>query len=164
MSSERGERAEAATRERLITEVGQAIRENQTAVDAVDEAASRRLGVNRTDLRVMDIIEQNGGRMTAGAIADAAHLTTGAVTTLVDRLEKKGYLKRARDKEDRRKVLVELTPKAKKRLGEIYGPIGQQAYETLKQYSDKELKLFRDFILRGRDFLRQHTERTGSTR
>lgn len=134
------------------------IRENQTAADAVDEAAAERLGMNRTDLRVMDLTGQSGGRMTAGAIAEAAHLTTGAVTTLVDRMEKKGYLKRVRDTEDRRKVLVELTAKVKRRLGDIDGPIGERAYETLRQYSDKELRLLRDVVREGTTFLQERVQ------
>jgi DNA-binding MarR family transcriptional regulator len=79
-------------------------------------------------------------------------------------MEKRGYLKRVRDKEDRRRVVVELTARAKKRLWEIYGPIATHAYETLRRYSDKELQLFLHFVLEGEQFLERHTRRLHTTR
>src|ERR687896_1281761 len=107
-------------RSHLIDEVGQAAREYGTANDAVDAAAAERLGLNRTDMAILDILDQTGGKTTAGALAEASHLTTGAITAVVDRLEEKGYVGRARDKEDRRRVLVELTKKSRTATMELY--------------------------------------------
>ena len=91
--------------ERLV----RAVREEQVANEIVDEHVAEFLGINRTDGRCLDIVERHG-RMTAGALAEESGLTTGAVTALVDRLERAGYLQRARDTADRRKVFIELTP------------------------------------------------------
>jgi DNA-binding MarR family transcriptional regulator len=72
-------------REGLIREVAEAIRAYGSAQDLLDEAAAERLGINRTDARVLDVLERSG-QLAAGAIATESGLTTGAVTTLLDRL------------------------------------------------------------------------------
>ena len=69
------------------------------------------LGLNPTDVRCVDLLDQHG-TMTAGALAELAGLSTGAVTFLLDRLERAGFVRRVRDLEDRRRVLVELVPLA----------------------------------------------------
>jgi DNA-binding MarR family transcriptional regulator len=143
-------------RSRLIKEVGQAAREYGTANDAVDAAAAERLGINRTDIAALDILDQAGGKTTAGALAEASHLTTGAITAVVDRLEKKGYVRRARDTEDRRRVLVERTEHALKSTMEIYGPIAEAGYRNLQEYTDEQLEFIRDFTRRGTDLLTAH--------
>jgi DNA-binding MarR family transcriptional regulator len=146
-------------RRRLIDEVGQAAREYGTANDAVDAAAAERLGLNRTDMTIMDILDQAGGKATAGALAEASHLTTGAITAVVDRLEKKGYVRRAHDKEDRRRVLVELTKKSRTATMEIYGPIAEAGYRNLEQYTDNQLEFIRDVMRRATDLLTSHATR-----
>lgn len=87
----------------------EAVRSEQVAHEIADEHVTEFLGINRTDSRCLDIVERRG-RMTAGALAEESGLTTGAVTALVDRLERAGYLRRVRDTADRRKVFIELTP------------------------------------------------------
>lgn len=140
----------------LIDEVGQAARQYGTANDAVDAAAAERLGINRTDIAVMDILDQEGGQTTAGKLAEASHLTTGAITAVVDRLEKKGYVRRARDKEDRRRVLVELTEKARKKTMELYGPIAEAGYRNLEKYTDEQLGFIRDVLRSATELLSDH--------
>jgi DNA-binding MarR family transcriptional regulator len=146
-------------RKRLIDEVGQAAREYGTANDAVDAAAAERLGINRTDIAVLDILDQEGGKTTAGKLAEASHLTTGAITAVVDRLEKKGYVRRARDKEDRRRVLVELTKKSRTATMELYGPIAEAGYRNLEEYTDGQLEFIRNFTRRGTELLTAHAQR-----
>jgi DNA-binding MarR family transcriptional regulator len=149
-------------RSRLIEEVGQAAREYGTANDAVDAAAAERLGINQTDIAALDILDQAGGKTTAGALAEASHLTTGAITAVVDRLEKKGYVRRSRDTEDRRRVLVELTEDARKATMEIYGPLAEQGYRNLEEYTDEQLEFIRDFTRRGTKLLTDHAARIRS--
>src|SRR5512132_671107 len=97
------------SREKLISQLIDAIRASQRATDLVDETAANYLGINRTDARALDVIEQYGP-ITAGRLAEELRLSTGAVTTLVDRLERAGYARRLRDPGDRRRVLVEAAP------------------------------------------------------
>lgn len=91
--------------------LGDEVRAGQRATDAVDEAVTELFGVNRTDARCMDILEHHG-RMTAGQLASLSGLSTGAVTAVVDRLERAGYARRVPDPSDRRRVLLELTERA----------------------------------------------------
>jgi DNA-binding MarR family transcriptional regulator len=146
------------SRGKLIGDVAEAIRAYGSAQDLLDEAAAERLGINRTDARVLDVLERSG-RMAAGAIAEQSGLTTGAVTTLLDRLERAGYVRRIRDQQDRRRVLVEMTAKARKLALEVYGPIGAEGHRELERYSEQELQLLRDHHQRGTEFLTRHAAR-----
>jgi DNA-binding MarR family transcriptional regulator len=56
----------------------------------------QKLGINRTDLRCLNIVD-NQGPMTAGRLAELSGLTTAAVTTVLDRLERAGYARRVRN-------------------------------------------------------------------
>src|SRR5690349_9396787 len=84
--------------------------------NAFDELAADALGLSRTDLECVSIIQRRGG-LTAGELAAESGLTTGAVTGVVDRLERAGYAARAPDPADRRKVVVEVTPAFYERAG-----------------------------------------------
>jgi DNA-binding MarR family transcriptional regulator len=145
-------------REALIGELNVEIRRYQNAQDEFDDAASQRLGINRTDQRCLDILDLNG-QMTAGRLAAESGLSTGAVTTLLDRLEQKGYVRRVRDTVDRRRVLVELTDEARERAAEIWGPIAEEASEGWGSVSDEQLLFLRDFLTGSRAFLARHLAR-----
>ena len=125
-------------RKAAIQRLVQAMRALQLADDLQDQAFADFVGINRTDLRCMDIVDQRG-RMTAGELAREAGLTTGAVTALVDRMEAAGLLRRAYDPNDRRKVWVELTPDAQKLAGEVYGPLDQTGQVHLDSLSDQQI-------------------------
>lgn len=146
------------SREPAVHEASVEMRRYQTAVDRFDEVAARLLGVNRTDGRCLDILEQRGS-LTAGELARHCGLTSGAMTTLLDRLEQLGYLRRVAHPTDRRRVLVELTAKAHRRFGQIYGPVGEEGSALLAQLSDDQLALIRDVMRTGRELLERHTER-----
>jgi DNA-binding MarR family transcriptional regulator len=145
-------------RQVLLEEFTSEVRRYQNAQDEFDDAAAERLGINRTDLRCLDLIDL-AGRMTAGQLASESGLSTGAVTTLVDRLERAGYVRRVRDDVDRRRVLVELTDAARTRAGEIWAPIGQESAERMAAYSDAEVEFLLDFLKGSREFLARHLAR-----
>ena len=132
------------TKQQLMEELVLALRASQSAVDEMDEAAAKALGINRTDGRCLDIIDREGP-LTAGKLAERSGLTTAAVTAVLDRLEKAGYARRVADPADRRRVMVELTPLMRQRAGEIWGPLGEMGRETVEKYTTKELELLRDF-------------------
>jgi DNA-binding MarR family transcriptional regulator len=133
-------------------------RAHQAANDAFDEVAYQKLGINRTDGRCLDIVE-NQGPMTAGRLAELSGLTTAAVTAVLDRLERAGYARRVRDSDDRRQVIVELTPLMAKRGGQVWGPLGKDAIEEFGHMSVQDLKLVMEFFRRGRDLNQRHLER-----
>src|SRR5271167_1986065 len=95
------------TREELVQELTNEVRAGQRATDSVDDLACQLLGVNRTDGKCLDILDHYG-RMSAGELAQHSGLSTGAVTAVIDRLERAGYAQRVGDPADRRRVLVEL--------------------------------------------------------
>jgi len=123
-----------------------------------DEAAAAYLGINRTDSRCVDILDR-GGRMTAGQLATAARLTSGAVTAVLDRLEKAGLVRRVADPADRRRVLVEVTPELAARSAPIFGPMVAEGAGWIAKYSDDQLETILDFIVRNREILARHTTR-----
>jgi DNA-binding MarR family transcriptional regulator len=136
------------SRKHLIEEVALAMRALQRAVDRYDELVAARLGINRTDLRCLDLLHETG-TMSAGQLAVGSGLTTGATTRMLDRLERIGYIRRLPDRGDRRRVLVELTPRARRLASELYGSF-EAAGAGLRRYRPDQLALLRDFLEGGR--------------
>jgi DNA-binding MarR family transcriptional regulator len=151
-------------RKQLVEEVSREIAEFQSASDLVDEAASARLGINRTDLRCLGLLFVRGS-MSAGQLAQASALSPGAMTTALDRLESAGYARRVRALEDRRGILIEITEEARRRIEEIYAPIGRAGIARLESYTDEQLQLLRDFLREGRALQTEYASalRSGKT-
>ncbi|HWC25486.1 MAG TPA: MarR family transcriptional regulator [Solirubrobacteraceae bacterium] len=149
-------------RQRLLGAVLAALRADGIARDALDQAVADRLGINLTDLRCLDVLDQRG-TTTAGDLAAALGLTTGAVTTLLDRVERGGYVRRIRDAQDRRRVLVELTERCRRLTEELYGPLGEEGYALLSDYESRDLELIRDFLVASRELQLRHERRIRSS-
>jgi len=137
-------------RKELLGELFTEVRAGQNAVDAMDEAVAAYLGINRTDSRCLDIIDRHG-RMTAGELAAESGLTTGAITAVVDRMERAGYVRRTRDVGDRRRIFVELTPEAGQRTGDLYAPIERRARELVADLTEEQLEQFIRILRGGRE-------------
>jgi DNA-binding MarR family transcriptional regulator len=126
---------------------------------AFDNRAAETLGVNLTDLHCLNIVENSGG-ITAGALAAEAGLTTGAVTGVVDRLERAGYARRVPDPADRRKVKVEVTDRFYERAGEIWGPAAADWQAALaRRFTNAEVDLITEFLRASNELSRRHLER-----
>jgi DNA-binding MarR family transcriptional regulator len=132
-------------RKKLIEAIMLEARTLHAVRDGVEEAVVELLGLNRTDSRCLDILDREG-RMTAGQLADASGLTTGAVTAVLDRLERAGYAKRVRDTSDRRRVLVEVTEKTRRVGGEMFAELARTVAVELDRYSSDELELILGFV------------------
>jgi DNA-binding MarR family transcriptional regulator len=138
--------------------LGEEIRSGHRATDKVDELVAELLGVNRTDSRCLDILEQ-AGRISAGQLASSSGLSTGAVTAVVDRLERAGYARRVPDPTDRRRVLIELTERARELVWELMGrPMREAGRPLVDHYSDAELELLIEFQRRGREMQERHAQ------
>lgn len=94
------------------------------AMDLFDEQAAAQLGVNRTDLRALNLLEH--GPLSAGQIGERLHLTSGSITTLVDRLVSHGYVTRQTDPANRRRVLVLLQTDTYAAFARVYRPHGDR--------------------------------------
>jgi DNA-binding MarR family transcriptional regulator len=133
------------SRQELMDAINLEVRRAQNRSDAYDEAVAEALGINRTDQRCIDVLDQEGPT-TAGRLAELLGLTSGAITTVLDRLELAGYARRVRDEADRRRVTVELTDEARAAGWEFYEPMLRMAEELYSRYTDDELALLLDFL------------------
>jgi DNA-binding MarR family transcriptional regulator len=142
--------------------VGELISEFRAAGNqdsAFDNLAAERLGLNRTDLHCINIIENSGG-LTAGELAAEAGLTTGAVTGVIDRLERAGYARRVPDPADRRRVKLEVTPKFYARADKIWGPVAADWSTRLGgRFTAEELERVIEFLRSTSELSREHLER-----
>lgn len=138
----------------MFIELLDEVRRSQGATDRFDQAVADALGMNRTDMRCTDVLDREG-RVTAGRLAEVTGLTSGAITTVIDRLERAGFARRVQDPNDRRRVLVELTPEARERGRSYYTGHAQLAEQLYHRYSEDQLGLLRDFVRGSREFNEQ---------
>jgi DNA-binding MarR family transcriptional regulator len=151
------------SREDVLSEVAEELRLSGVTNDIADQVVADFLGLNRTDTRCLDIIERLDG-VSAGRLASEAGLSTGAVTTVLDRLERAGYARRVQDPGDRRRVLVELTPAARRELQQLYAPLTDATMRQLEGYTTDEVSLVRDFMRDNRRLNEAHAERVRARR
>ena len=142
------------TRQELIAALNQTMRDASGTGVLYSQAVAERLGINATDLECLDHIVTKGP-LTAGALAEATGLTTGAITGVVDRLERAGFAKREHDTEDRRKVLVRALPAVMKRIMPLFAPMERHALATLQTLGDDELASFLETMERMNDVSRE---------
>ncbi len=147
-------------RDALVAELGAAVRANQAAVDAFDEATAAHLGINRTDLRCLDLLTQEmGGEATPGQLGIRVGLSTGSVTAMIDRLERLGYATRSPDPADRRKVVVRPTEAVMHRVWEALGPLVEDGNAMARRYTVEQLRLLTDFHRRSQELQEKHVAR-----
>lgn len=142
----------------LVGELVTEFRVSGNQDSAFDNLAAKRLGVNETDLHCLNIIENSGG-LTAGELAREAGLTTGAVTGVVDRLERAGYARRVPDRDDRRRIKLEVTPRFYERADRIWGPLRADWDEALSGFTGADLERVTEFLRRTNEVARRHLDR-----
>jgi DNA-binding MarR family transcriptional regulator len=125
------------------------VRRAQAATARFDRAVADAAGLNLTDMGCLDILGQEGA-LTAGQLAQRTGLSSGAMTTAIDRLEAAGFARRRRDAGDRRRVVVELTDKVNS-LNQYYDEhvaLGERLYG---QYTAEQIRLLLGFVRQGRE-------------
>lgn len=145
-------------KQRLIADLLEQFRISGSNDHAFDNVAAERLGVNLTDLSCLDIISRRGP-LTAGEIARDTGLTTGAVTAVIDRLERAGYARRVRDDDDRRRVMVEATPEFFAAAGPIWGPLAEEWQAMIERYTADQLRLMVEMMSAGNELEARHINR-----
>ena len=135
-------------------------REFSTAIVMFHEAVGRLMGLSAVERKCIDVLRRLGP-VTAGTIGEHTGLTTGAVTGLMDRLEKAGYVRRERDPHDRRKVVVQLLPNEEMDalLAAAFGPFGDDMAKIAANYSEAERRVIADWIARTTEALVANTHR-----
>ncbi|MFC5408953.1 MarR family winged helix-turn-helix transcriptional regulator [Larkinella bovis] len=112
------------------------------------EAVARKAGLSGTDHKYLGFLLERG-QMTAGELANVTGLTTGAITGLIDRFEKKHLVKRQFAADDRRKVIIEPnTEKIMALFVPLYKEFRQKSEELIASFSDEEIKSIETYFLK----------------
>lgn len=140
-------------------------RDLATAVVLFHEAVAARLGLNAAEWRCLGLLEQHGPS-TAGRLAEWSGFTTGAITGIVDRLEKAGYVRRQPNPRDRRSVIIHPLRSAelKKRVGPIFESLGRSMAEAAGRYTPQEQAAIQDYFERTIRVLREETAKLSKRR
>jgi DNA-binding MarR family transcriptional regulator len=153
MSSEAEQRAE------ILAELGAEFRQLSAATIMFHQAVADRLGMNVTDHKCADILLRSGA-ITAGELAERTGLTTGAITGVIDRLEKAGFVRRVKDPSDRRRVIIEpLVKRIERRIGPLFASLAEATAELCARYSLAELAVIRDFTARAHQMAQEETRK-----
>jgi len=111
------------------------------------QAIAQSFGLNATDTKCVDLILSHPvGSVTAGQLSAMSGLTTGAITHILDRLEKRQIIERVRDTRDRRRIFIRVNPQSLEPLMPQYERIGKAFTDLVDQYSDEELQLICDYM------------------
>ena len=140
----------------LVEGILMAGRENSAATVMLHTAIAERWGLTATDTKTIDTLMRLGP-VTAGEVATYTGLATASVTSLIDRLEKKGLVRRVRDPHDRRRVMVEPVRERLAGGDTVFGSIRQGFANLLERYSDEQLETIRDFMQRSSKRAREMT-------
>jgi DNA-binding MarR family transcriptional regulator len=119
-------------------------------------AVAARVGISSSDLECLDIVLLTG-RATAGELAKATGLTTGAMTGVLDRLEKAGFVQRQRDAADRRKVWITVLPQAEHQIAPWFQALAAAMDATLSDFDAATLATFLEFYHRAHRVLVEET-------
>ena len=130
-----------------MLEVQAALRALSTEIDRLDGLAADRFGLNRTDLRALDLIA-GAGTLTPTALARGLGYTTGGVTTVIDRLEAAGYVRRQPDPSDRRRLVLCPTDAVAQREAEVFGDLALEAQAIIASFDASQLATILDFLQR----------------
>lgn len=144
----------APEKQRVLTGeiVGQLLRRHSTAAVLFHHAVAERLGLGPTDHKCLDVLRERGP-MIGHELAAVTGLTSGAISGVVARLERAGYLRRDADPHDQRKQI--LTPLAE-RVGEleaVFGPVRNNATALLEGFDPRELAAVAEFLTRSTEFM-----------
>lgn len=109
-------------------------------VEAMISDVARRYGLSHAALNALAVIEGAGGPIPTGEVSARMHITSGTMTTVLDTLERNGYVRRLADPDDRRRVLVDVTPAAQSVLDRMLPDVQQVANTVMGVFDDKTLQ------------------------
>lgn len=130
----------------MPSDASEVYRRYLSAVMLHGHASAKACELGATDLYALNILQLTGP-MTPGELGTRTGLTTGPTTRLIDRLEQAGYVRRAPDPGDRRKVIVEPVGKPAD-LDRVMAPARQRIGELLRGYSPEQLEVLFDYFAR----------------
>lgn len=134
-------------RQELLADVVREMPAHAASAVRLNIAISQQVGLPLTDMQCLGLLAE--GPSAPGALADRLGLTTGAMTKVLDRLARDGYVSRAADPVDRRRVVIEAEPGRLAELAETFESMGGRMRDHLAGYSAEELRTVLDFIRAG---------------
>ena len=143
------------SRDELLKDLNEALRKVSAQSVLLSDAVARLAGLNSTDLECLDLLLLSGPT-TAGALAAHTGLTTGAITAVIDRMERAGFARRQRDVNDRRRVLVEALPHYVQRIGPLYRPLASSTDRLHREYDDRQLALVVEYLTKATALVAEH--------
>ncbi len=148
---------ELATQAKLGENVG---RELATRTLAFQEAVAETLGIALNDHRCLELVDRfsEQGPVTAGKLAELTGLTTGAITGVIDRLERAGFVRREKGAEDRRQVQIRLVPERQEEVAALFDDMGAAFAQLCAEHSASELATIWEFMRRLSAIYRHETE------
>ena len=149
------------TRQALIDELGRALQAYQRSTAAFDDEVGRALDLNPADLRCLDWLTE--GPMSASRLAAATGLSSAATTSMIDRLERKGFVRRDRHEGDRRQVLVAMTDEGQARTWAIYGRLAESGQRLFMRFDKAALQSMLDNLVAMRELTDAERERLRRT-
>jgi DNA-binding MarR family transcriptional regulator len=146
-------------RAEVLDALERSFRDSSTAALMLHQAVADRLGLHITDHKCLGMLCETGP-VTAGKLAEFTGLTTGAITSVINRLEKHGYARRMRSVEDQRVVLVEAidVPRFGAQMEELLGTLGEKMRTSCARYSVEELRLIHEFMSEAIALSREQTQ------
>lgn len=153
------------TREALDREFFRRIQRLSTWTVIFHQALSVQVGLNPTDLKCRGLLAETGP-ITAGELAELTGLTTAAITGVIDRLERLGLVRRAKDPSDRRRVVVEPleNPQHRRPIEEGFGPLARSTATLIEGYDDEQLRFILEFIDRSAVLMKTQTSELRAAR
>ena len=113
----------------------------------IHQAIADELGLIPTDLKCLDAAHGEH-QLTAGRLAEITGLSTSATTAALDRLERRGFIRRIRDDHDRRRVFVVSTGQHEAETARLFSPLATATAAIMDHYDDDQLALIADFLER----------------
>lgn len=139
--------AKKPKRSELLDKLWNLGRKVSTQTVFLHQAIAQTVGLNATDTKCIDLILQApADSVTAGWLSEMTGLTTGAVTHILDRLEKREFIERVRDTQDRRKVFVRVRTESLEPLIPKYEEVGKAFMRLVEQYNDRDLQLIAEYM------------------
>lgn len=134
-------------REEVIRSINDKFTQVSTETILLHQKVADTIGLHITDHQCLHFIHLYGA-MPAGKLAQLTGLTTGAVTGIIDRLEKAGYARRVNDPQDRRRTIVESiqNKELEEKIESIFRPLHNDMHSLLSSYTDSELVLLLELL------------------
>jgi len=134
--------------------VGRLARRHSTAVVLFHHAVAERLGLGPTDHKCLDLLRDRGP-MAGSDLAAITGLTSGAITGVVARLERAGYLRREPDLHDGRKQIIHLALK-RAHIQDVIGPLRGDVAALLENFDAHQLTAVAEFLVHTTDLIYRH--------